>query len=169
MSAYLFSPLYDFDQAWVSQFLAGHWGSAQIVTRGKVHQADRLPGFYARAMEPLGNYAPGTPVGLITYAIENESCEIVSLDSLVEGVGIGSGLLQQVEGLAREQGCRRLWLITSNDNTPAIRFYQKRGWRMAAIHRGAIDLARRVKPEIPWIGIDGIPIRDEIEFEKRLG
>jgi N-acetylglutamate synthase-like GNAT family acetyltransferase len=104
-------------------------------------------------------------VGLVTYSIEGEACEIVSLDSLAENQGIGTALVQAVGTAARQAGCRRLWLITTNDNTPALRWYQKRGFRLAALHRGAVDQSRRVKPEIPLTGLDGIPIHDELELE----
>jgi len=67
-----------------------------------------------------------------------------------------------------ENGCRRVWLITSNDNLDALRFYQRRGLRLVAVHRGAIDEARRVKPSIPATGEYGIPVRDEIELELQL-
>jgi GNAT superfamily N-acetyltransferase len=168
MSSYVILPLSLSDRPWVAQFLIRLWGSPKIISRGQIHLADQLPGFYAQATETLAGFSPGERVGLITYHLQDQACEIVSIDSLVEGVGIGTQLIQQVELLVREAGYRRLWLITSNDNTPAIRFYQKRGLRLAAIHRGAIDQARRLKPEIPVTGLDGIPIRDEIEFEKLL-
>ncbi|MNV93512.1 hypothetical protein D3C71_1882140 [compost metagenome] len=61
-----------------------------------------------------------------------------------------------------------MWLITSNDNTRAIRFYQKRGLDLKAVHRDAITEARKLKPSIPLIGMDGIPIRHELEFELTL-
>jgi hypothetical protein len=67
------------------------------------------------------------------------------------------------------RGRGRLWLITSNDNLNAIRFYQRRGMRLTAVHRGAIDEARQIKPSIPLIGEHGIPIHDELELELRLG
>jgi hypothetical protein len=61
-----------------------------------------------------------------------------------------------------------VWLITSNDNLNALRFYQRRGYRLAAVHRDAIVLARQIKPEIPLVGDFGIPLTDEIELEKLL-
>jgi ribosomal protein S18 acetylase RimI-like enzyme len=73
-----------------------------------------------------------------------------------------------VSNAAKTQGCHRLWLITTNDNTHALRFYQRRGFRIVAIHVGAIDESRRLKPEISAVGLDGIPIRDEIELEIAL-
>jgi ribosomal protein S18 acetylase RimI-like enzyme len=83
--------------------------------------------------------------------------------------GVGSALLQLVDQVATEQGCRRLWLITTNDNVDALRFYQRRGFRLAALHRGAVDDCRaRLKPEIPTVGDYGIPLRDELELDKQL-
>ena len=94
-----------------------------------------------------------------------DSCEIVSLDSLVSGIGIGSALVAAAQAMARSAGCRRLWLITTNDNLAALRFYQKRGFRLVAVHVGAVDGARRLKPEIPAVGLDGIALHDELELE----
>ncbi|MBK9123270.1 MAG: GNAT family N-acetyltransferase, partial [Chloroflexi bacterium] len=65
-------------------------------------------------------------------------------------------------------GIHRLWLITTNDNLDALRFYQKRGWHLVAVHRDALNESRRLKPQIPIIGMDGIPLRDEIELEMTL-
>jgi GNAT superfamily N-acetyltransferase len=107
-------------------------------------------------------------VGLITYHIVNNECEIVSLDSMSENRGIGTMLIEKVTDVAREHGCRRVWLITTNDNTHAIRFYQRRGFNMAALHVNAIEESRKIKPQIPLYGFDGIPIMHEVEFEKIL-
>jgi DNA-3-methyladenine glycosylase I len=105
---------------------------------------------------------------LVTYRIEGEACEIVSLDSTIETIGIGSALIQAVRDTAASAGCKRLWLVTTNDNMAALRFYQKRGFVLVAVHRNALDESRRLKPEIPLVGIDGIPLRDEIELELSL-
>ena len=73
-----------------------------------------------------------------------------------------------VEQQAREAGARRIWLITTNDNLDVLRFYQRRGYRLAAVFPGAVDEARKQKPTIPLTGFYGIPIRDEILPEKTL-
>ena len=86
-----------------------------------------------------------------------------------EGAGVATSLLAHAEQVARGTGCRRLWLVTTNDNLSAIAFYQARGWRQVAIHRGAVAEARRLKPEIPEFGTSGLPKEDEIEFELTLG
>ena len=92
-------------------------------------------------------------------------CEVITLNSLRAEIGVGSSLLGAAREAARAASCRRIWLITTNDNLAALKFYQKRGWRLAAIHRDALEESRRLKPEIPRVGIDGIPLRDEIELE----
>jgi GNAT superfamily N-acetyltransferase len=125
-----------------------------------VHDATALPGFIARC--------DGQRAGLLTYRIEGGQCELVTLNSELGGRGVGSALVQAVIDAAREARCARLWLITTNDNLAALRFYQKRGFHLVAVHRDALDESRRLKPQIPLIGMEGIPLRDEIELELRL-
>lgn len=148
------------DRRWIIKLITEHWGSNLVVSRGKDHQPDQLPGFVA--------LQGGQPVGLLTYRIEGDQCEIVTLDSMIEGVGIGRELIEAVKGAAKTAGCSRLWLITTNDNLHALRFYQRRGFLLVALHVNAVEESRRIKPEIPVIGMDGIPIRDEIELEMLL-
>lgn len=148
------------DRRWIVDLLTEKWGSPKIVTRGEAYRGDELPGFVAVKKE--------ASVGLITYKITGDSCEILTLNSLVEKSGVGSGLINAVRKVAESSGCRRLWLITTNDNKAAVRFYQNRGFVIAAVHRGAMEESRKLKPEIPEIGIDGIPITDEIEMEMKL-
>ncbi|MBU0617702.1 MAG: GNAT family N-acetyltransferase [Planctomycetes bacterium] len=160
MSAAAIRPVSPHDRLWVAALLKEYWASTEIVSRGRVHRADRLPGFIAEVED--------RPVGLLTYHIERDQCEIVSLNSLREGMWIGSSLLEASREAAQAAGCRRMWLITTNDNLAALGFYQKRGWRLVAIHRDALEESRRLKPEIPRVGIDGIPVLDEIELELLL-
>ncbi len=152
--------LEQWDRAWAAALLREHWGSARIVTRGVVHDGERLPGFLA-LME-------GRRVGLLTYRIEGAECESVNLNSLVEGMGVGSALVEAVRKVATSTGCRRLWLITTNDNMAALRFYQTGGFQLVAVHRNALEESRRLKPEIALVGLDGVPVRDEIELELLL-
>jgi hypothetical protein len=105
---------------------------------------------------------------LITYRLAGASCEIISLDSLRPGIGVGTALIDAVAVAARQTGCRRLWLITTNDNLNALGFYQKRGFVLAAVHPDAVAEARLLKPNIPLVGLNGIPLRDEIELERIL-
>jgi GNAT superfamily N-acetyltransferase len=141
--------------------LQERWASSRVVSRGRVHEAADLPGWVA--------LIEGAPVGLLTFSVGSDGCEIVTLDSLREGRGIGSALLAWMEAAAREARCHRLWLVTTNDNLAALGFYQRRGFVLAAVYPGALDHSRFLKPEIPAVGRDGIPLRDEVELEYSLG
>ena len=136
------------------------WGGEVVVSRGRVSRPSELRGLLAEA--------DGHPLGLVTYEVRESQCEVVTLDSLSEKKGIGTALMAAVENKARASGCRRLWLITTNDNTRALRFYQKLGFTLAALHRDAIAESRKLKPSIALVGEDGIQIRDEVELEKAL-
>ena len=153
-------PVAEQDRGWMEDLLREHWGSPMQVTRGNLQDASKLPGFVALYDEERA--------GLITYRIVSTSCEIVTLNSLIEGKRIGTALVEAVRQEAAEAGCTRLWLITTNDNVNALRFWQKRGLSLVCVHRNMIEHARRLKPEIPLIGQHGIEIRDEIEMEIRL-
>jgi len=107
-------------------------------------------------------------VGLLTYTISNDELEIVTLNAFDEGKGVGTALLGELEKLAKMKNCSRIWLITTNDNVDALRFYQKRGYEIKSVHRYAIEESRKIKPQLPFVGKYGIPIRDEIEMEKSL-
>jgi ribosomal protein S18 acetylase RimI-like enzyme len=131
------------------------------VAHGRVYHPHALPGFAACD-------AAGEIVGLITYCLEGDDCEIVTLDSLRPGQGLGSALIDAVVGVARAAGCRRVWLITTNDNLNALRFYQKRGFRLLALYPNALEETRRLKPGLPRLGQEGIPLRDELALELPL-
>jgi GNAT superfamily N-acetyltransferase len=106
----------------------------------------------------------GSLAGVLTYVVDGDSCEILTLHAADQWSGVGTALVAAVEGKAR-----RLWLLTTNDNVDALRFYQRRGFRLAKLHPGGVDESRaRLKPEIPETGEYGIPIRDELILEKEL-
>lgn len=158
-------PLEPKDRNWVAHFLDKYWSSTKIVSRGKAYYGHLLPGFAAE----LTNAPKDAPAaGLVTYNIEDRACEIITLDSLQPRMGVGTALVEAVKQVAVETGCKRLWLITTNDNLYALRFYQKRGFELVAVHRNALAESRKLKPQIPITGRDNIPLRDEIELELKL-
>ena len=140
------------------QFWIEHWGGEELIARGNMYRPEQLEGFI---VEDGAEW-----LGLLTFLVRDEECEVTSLDSLREGQGIGSKLMEQAIEEARARGCRRLFLITTNDNLNALGFYQKRGFEIAAIHRGAVNESRKIKPGIPLVGYNNIPLRDEIELER---
>jgi GNAT superfamily N-acetyltransferase len=153
-------PIKPKDKPWITSLLKESWRSTKVVTRGVVYDASLLPGFIARIKSE--------PKGLITYHFEGQECEIVTLNSLLEKTGIGSTLITAVLKLAESHSCRRLWLITTNDNINAIHFYLGCGFRIARVHRNVIENSRRMKPEISRFGFNGTPILHEIEMEYLL-
>ncbi len=142
---------------WVDEFIANRWSADTIVVHGSIYHPAELPGFAACINQ--------TPIGLVTYTIQDDDCETVSLDSLRPRLGIGYALMDAVLATAWQAGCRRVWLVTTNDNTLALRFYQRYGFMLSAIRRNAVEESRRIKPSIPILGLDEIPIRDELEME----
>lgn len=153
-------PLTTADLPRFRQFWRQNWGDEFVVAHGVIHHPDTLNGFIACS----GNEW----IGEITYTFSGDECEIVSLDSLRESQGIGTKLINAVVEEARSQNCRRVFLITTNDNLNALGFFQKRGFEMVAIHRGAVSQSRKIKPAIPLLGMNNIPLRDEIELEMLL-
>lgn len=144
----------------VIEFFELHWGSPQMVISSGIYDCSALDGFTVLKGDKI--------IGLITYIVQDNECEIISLDSIEECKGIGSLLIKEVENLAVFQGLKLIRLVTTNDNLLALKFYQKRGYILSRILNNAVEIARTYKPEIPLIGNDGIPIRDEIELVKRL-
>ena len=150
-------PFTDDDKEWAYSLLFPRGGPSRVASKQVLHDPLALPGFVA--------WKDGKRLGLTTYRLEDDACELLTLDSAVDGIGSGSALIEAVKDAARSAGCRRVWLITTNDNTHALRFYQRRGFRIRDVRPGAVDREREtIKPEIPPTGNDGIPISDEIEL-----
>ncbi len=148
------------DNQWALDLWIKMWHDDHVVTLGRIFRLQDLQGFVALSSSER--------VGLLTYNINDNQLEIVTLDSLMEGVGIGTRLVDFALSEAKRRKCKRVWLITTNDNTEALRFYQRRGFAICLLHRGAIEKSRQLKPSIPHVGNHGIPIRDEIELEYLL-
>jgi ribosomal protein S18 acetylase RimI-like enzyme len=142
------------------QFWNDHWDAEFVVAHGTVFHPENVSGFLALDGSDW--------IGLVTYTFLDTDCEIVSIDSLRENEGIGTALIEKVVEEAKASQCRRVHLITTNDNLRALGFYQKRGFRLSALYPDAVNEARKLKPSIPLIGENNIPLRDEIELEMLL-
>src|SRR4029079_15457766 len=144
----------------VADFLRRH-SSLAVARRGELVEAPRHPAMLAWADDEL--------VGVTTYVVDGEACELLTLHADTRLTGIGTALVEAVRERALDAGCGLLWVVTTNDNIEALRFYQRRGFRLARLRTGAGDRRRdTLKPEIPAIGDHGIPLRDEIELEMSL-
>jgi ribosomal protein S18 acetylase RimI-like enzyme len=147
------------DLAWAEGLIGGDFAGRWQARLGKLVDALALPGVVAERA--------GERVGLATYEADGSDVEVVYLEATERGSGVGTALVDEVE---RRTAAGRLWLVTTNDNLDAIRFYQRRGFVLTDLRRGAVDEARRIsKPSIPLVGDYGIPIRDEVVLERTAG
>ncbi|MBD0384738.1 GNAT family N-acetyltransferase [Paenibacillus sedimenti] len=156
----ILAPLNENDKEWLKDLWLSEWGGEIMVSKGKKHHFQDLDSVIA--------WVDDVRVGAATYRIGIHDCELMSINSTVEGLGIGSNLISTVEQKVKQSGINRIWLIISNDNLDALKFYQRRGYRITAVYPNAIDEARKLKPTIPKVGYYDIPIHDEIELEKLL-
>ena len=145
------------DKDWVRKFITKKWGSEKIIGDGKIYYPHKLPGFVAVSDKKY--------LGLITYAVKKDACELASFNTLKKRKGIGTALIKKTKKAVRRIGCKRIFLVTTNDNIDALRFYQRRGFILKKVYPDAIAVARKIKPEIPIIGNYGILIRDAFELE----
>ncbi len=147
----------DSDRGEVADFIERHWGSKISMSHGHAFYPHQEQGFVERR--------DGAIVGLLTYHLDEEGMEVLTLNSTMEGAGIGSSLMLNAIETARKEGCRKIWLATTNDRLRVIDFYQRLGFRMSAVNLGAVDEARKIKPQIPLVGERGVPIHDEVIME----
>jgi GNAT superfamily N-acetyltransferase len=148
------------DRAAVEDFLS-RWNALRAARLGVLERPLDHPALVAEEGDRL--------IGVLTYVVDGSQCEVLTLHVDESGHGVGTALIAEVKDIAAREGCARLWVITTNDNVDALRFYQRRGFRLAALHAGAVDVSRaRLKPEIPAVGDHGIPLRDELELEQQV-
>jgi N-acetylglutamate synthase-like GNAT family acetyltransferase len=152
--------LSDDDRIWVKERTELLFGGDFVVSRNEVHDPHKLPGFIATVDRER--------VGLATYCIYGDQCELVTIDSLCQFMGVGTLLLETVIKAALEAGCRKIWTITTNDNLDAQRFFQRRGFLLTGVRIGGMTKIRLLKPNVPKVGYYDLPVRDEFEYELRL-
>ncbi len=150
------------DREWLCDLWRREWGAENMVSQGRLHSAKAVKAFLA--------WRGNERVGALSWDWHSDSAEVLSVNAVIPKSGIGSALLGALENLVEMRGGLRIFLVTSNDNLDALRFYQRRGYRLTAVFPGAVDVARSsIKPEIPEVGDYGIAIHDEIQLEKILG
>ena len=152
--------LSDDDRIWVKERTELLFGGDFVVSRNEVHDPHKLPGFIATV--------DGERVGLATYSIYGGECELVTIDSLCQFMGVGTLLLEKVIEAALQAGCRKIWTITTNDNLDAQRFFQRRGFLLTNVRIGGMTKIRLLKPNVPKVGYYDLPVRDEFEYELRI-
>jgi ribosomal protein S18 acetylase RimI-like enzyme len=150
----------DADRDQVAEFIEQHWRSRMVMSHGRSYYPHQERGFI--------ELRDGKIIGLLTYCTDQDAMEMLTLNSTLEGQGIGSSLILSAIEKARHQGLKRVWLTTTNDAMRAISLYQRLGFRIVEVNVGAVDEARKTKPQIPEVGERGIPIHDEIVMELKI-
>jgi ribosomal protein S18 acetylase RimI-like enzyme len=148
------------EHAWLRSTLRERWPHELLVGRGRVREISELSALVA--------LEGGERVGLLTYVVEGEVAELVTLDALRPGAGVGAPLIARLAELAQRAGARRILAMVTNDNVRGLRYYQRLGFCLSELRAGAIQELRSHKPWIPANGQDDIPIRDEIELVRDL-
>lgn len=144
----------------IARFIERHWHSRTVISNGREIQPHLERGLVERRGDQI--------VGLLTFRTDREGMELLTLNSDLEGQGIGTQLMLAAIDIARREGLPRIWLTTTNDNLRVVSFNQRLGFRMVEIRLGAVDEARKLKPQIPQFGERGIRMQDEIVMELRL-
>lgn len=149
------------DKYWINELIIKEWGSDFIVTaQNKRYMPKDLPGLIA--------VENNEKVGLLTYVIENSECRIITINSFKQNKGVGSLLLDSLKKLIKEMNLKKIIVETTNDNLNALKFYQKRGFQITTLYPNAMDQVRKIKPQTPLLGKQGIPLRDIIKLELKL-
>ena len=145
------------DERWANELLETGLGGRYQARRGSLVDVMDADALVAER--------DGTPVGLLAFRPDGDDVELAALVVSEPGRGIGTALVEAFLVTAGKRRHRSAWVVTTNDNLDALRLYQRRGFRLAALRAGAVDEARRrLKPSIAPVAASGIPIRDELEL-----
>lgn len=144
----------------INTIMINNWGATEIILRNKIIDGTKSKGFIAEDNNKM--------VGFLLYDINDDICEIIALYSFIEKKGIGSFLLNKIKEIATLKKCDRIVVITTNDNLIALKFYQKRGFFLSKLYCNAFDNIRKIKPNLPKLGENNIPLNDEIELVYKI-
>jgi ribosomal protein S18 acetylase RimI-like enzyme len=145
------------DRAFLEELLRLRWSDGALILRGKI--------IHPKDVDALAAYHDGRLAGVATWRLEGPILYLATLNNISEQRGVGVALLDAMMELGRRKGSALMRVIVTNDNLNALGFYQRRGFRMIALHPGAVDTIRTLMPNVPTMGANRIPMRDEIELE----
>ena len=150
----------DDDRWWAEEELTRVWGATAVARLGELVDAAGCPGLVAMVADERA--------GLLTYVHRGDEVEVLTLHVSNQGTGVGRSLMDALWTEAQEIGVGRIWLVTTNDNLRAIDFYQRWGLDLSELIHDGVAASRGVKPGIPEVGPNGIPVRHELVFERRV-
>lgn len=144
----------------IDRLVQEHWG-LPVVCVDRLYESADLEGLVWRD-------DPGEIQGLVTWAVEGDRAEIVTMEAFVQGAHIGGRLLHAAEAELQRRGVRTVVVVTTNDNLRAQAFYMRRGYRVVRLDIDGMTRVRALKPEVPETGHEGLPLRDMWELRKQL-
>lgn len=149
------------DISWIESAVRG-WGSSFVVSKGRKSYPQNSPCLIAEG-------ADGSKAALLSYEPrpKNEA-EITFLESFETGKGAAGQLVKEAVKLLKKKNIKRVFVVSTNNNYDAFKFYQYQGFRPVRVYPDAMKAARRLKPSIPKMCSNGLPINDEIEYELLL-
>lgn len=148
------------DYELVRAFIIKYWYDIRMVIRNEIVDLSETKGLYIIQNEEI--------IGVLTYRVINDEAEITLLHAIIENSGIGTFLIERFLDIAKHNNIKRITVVTTNDNIRALAFYQKRGFDIISLYRNSMDYVRRIKPSVPLIGDNNIPLKHEIELELLL-
>jgi ribosomal protein S18 acetylase RimI-like enzyme len=159
LPAVIVRPEQDDDRAAALALIRRDFGHTRIVAFGEPVQIDGQPIVVATVKGELA--------GAVVYRLLPAAVQILALatDPMWQRSGVAGQLLDEVERMAGDRGLQRLVVSTTNDNLPALYFYQRRGYQIAEVVPGGL---------LPHVrdpkggGFAGIPMRDEVRLERTL-
>jgi GNAT superfamily N-acetyltransferase len=148
------------DRNFLEELLRLRWSGGALLLRGRMIAPSDV--------EALAAYDGDRLAGVATWRLEGKVLYIVTLNNITDQRGVGVALLDATMKLGREKGAALVRVIVTNDNLNALGFYQRRGFKIVGVFPGAVDTIRSLNPNLPVMGANRIPMRDEIELERDL-
>jgi ribosomal protein S18 acetylase RimI-like enzyme len=142
----------------IREIVQRFWGEEEQLTFDRKFIVAELPTYLAKA----GNII----IGFASYAEVNDAIIIVALGVLpqYQNAAVGKSLIERVEAEAKGLQKKKLLVSTSNDELPALAFYQSLGFQIYEVKPNVI--AQKHGKILKGIG--GLPVRDELRLQKLL-
>jgi ribosomal protein S18 acetylase RimI-like enzyme len=146
------------DKAKIREFVKRFWGEDEQLSFDRRFMVSGLPAYTAKIGKEI--------VGFVSFTEMDDALIIVALGTLprFQNAGIGGSLIRKVEAEARKLKKKRLLVSTSNDDLPALAFYQLLGFQIYEVKPNVITEKHGKVQE----GIGGLPVRDELRLRKSL-
>ena len=146
------------DRGEIKRLVQLFWGEQEQLTFDITFKVSELPAYVAKK--------EGKVVGFVSFAELHDDLTVVALGIIPEyqGVGVGRRLVASAEKEAKRLKKKRILVSTSNDNLPALAFYQRLGFQIYEVKPNAIA----EKHGKVLKGIGNLPVRDELRLQKTV-